>query len=133
MMLYIAHRAIFMEVKCRHAQINDREAIQELLITIPIKDYILDDFDLTMDPLQHDAECFVFKCNSTIFGFAILWLLHIPTQFSLLWTLEFSSLSVSKSIVFVIAPRNESISSEVAITWKITCPCRVSAKMDTDT
>jgi len=84
MMLYIAHRAIFMELECRHARIKDRKAVEELLITIPIKQYILDDFDLAMDPLQQDTECFVFNCDDTIFGFAILWLLRIPTQFSLL-------------------------------------------------
>jgi len=84
MMLYIAHRAIFMELECQHARISDRKAIEELLITIPIKQYILDDFDLSMDPLQDDTDCFVFNCNGIIFGFAILWLLRIPIQFSLL-------------------------------------------------
>lgn len=91
MMLYVLHRAVFCEeIECRRSEILDRKAIEELLLVMPTRQEILADFDLTMDPLQSDKECFIFKCNDTIFGFAILWSLYILLQFFSLEKLEFS-------------------------------------------
>lgn len=79
MTLYIVHRALLrQEIKCRRAQIRDRKSVQELLFTIPKYNEVLVDFDLAMDPLQLDLDCFVFKCNDTMIGLAILRLLCIP-------------------------------------------------------
>lgn len=75
-MLYVTHRAVLREeVECRHGQKEDRQAVEELLLTIQTRQQILADFDLAMDPLQPDLKCFVFKCSNTILGLAVLWLL----------------------------------------------------------
>lgn len=79
MTLYIVHQALLRkEIKCRRAQIRDRKCVQELLFTIPKYNEVLADFDFAMDPLQLDLDCFVFECNDTMIGLAILRLLCIP-------------------------------------------------------
>ncbi|XP_029157071.1 LOW QUALITY PROTEIN: cilia- and flagella-associated protein 61-like [Nylanderia fulva] len=73
MTLYIVHRALLHEeIKCRCAKIQDRKSIQELLFAIPKHNEILTDFDFAMDPLQLDLNCFVFECNDTMVGLAII-------------------------------------------------------------
>ncbi|XP_032670989.1 cilia- and flagella-associated protein 61-like, partial [Odontomachus brunneus] len=73
MMLYVLHRAVlFGEIKSRRAQVRDRNTIQGFLAAIPTKHQTLADFDLAMDPLQLDLDCFVFECNDTMLGLAIL-------------------------------------------------------------
>jgi len=78
MTLYVVHRAVLREeLRCRRAQIQDREAIEKFLFATSTRHKILADFDFAMDPLQLDLDCFVFESNETMLGLAILWLLHI--------------------------------------------------------
>lgn len=80
MMLYVVHRTVLREeTRCRRARIQDREAIEKLLFTVPTRREILTDFDLAMDSLRLDLllDCFIFESNDTMLGLAILWLLHI--------------------------------------------------------
>ncbi|XP_012061304.1 PREDICTED: cilia- and flagella-associated protein 61-like [Atta cephalotes] len=74
MTLYILHRAVVCEeLMCRRAQIQDREAIERLLLTISTKHQVLADFDFAMDPLQAvQRDCFVFESNDIMLGLAIL-------------------------------------------------------------
>ncbi|XP_025154418.1 cilia- and flagella-associated protein 61 [Harpegnathos saltator] len=82
MILYVLHRAVlFGEIKCRRAEVRDRNTVQGLLAAMPTKHETLADFDLAMDPLQLDLDCFVFECNDTMLGLAILRLLfYIKAQ-----------------------------------------------------
>lgn len=78
MTLYIVHRAFLREeIKCRRAQIRDRKSLQELLFAIPNHNEVLADFDFAMDPSQLDLDCFVFECNDTMIGLALLRLFYV--------------------------------------------------------
>lgn len=78
MTLHVVHRAVLREeMSCRRARTQDREAIEDLLLATSTRREILADFEFAMDPLQLDLNCFVFECNDTMLGFAILWLLCI--------------------------------------------------------
>ncbi|XP_050449649.1 cilia- and flagella-associated protein 61-like [Cataglyphis hispanica] len=71
--LYIVHRALLREeIKYRRAQVQDRKSIQKLLFAIPNHDEVLADFDFAMNPSQLDTDCFIFECNDTIIGLALL-------------------------------------------------------------
>ncbi|XP_070155568.1 cilia- and flagella-associated protein 61 [Polyergus mexicanus] len=73
MTLYIVHRALLREeIKCRRAQVRDRKSVQELLFAIQNHSKVLAEFDFAMDPLQLDLDCFVFECNDTMIGLALL-------------------------------------------------------------
>ncbi|XP_020300456.1 cilia- and flagella-associated protein 61-like [Pseudomyrmex gracilis] len=73
MSLYVVHRAALREkIECRRAQARDREAVKELLSVVSTKQLILTDFDHATDRLQLDFDCFIFECNDTILGLAIL-------------------------------------------------------------
>lgn len=77
MTLYVVHRTVLREeTRCRRARIQDREAIEKLLFAVPTRREILTDFDLAMDSLRLDLDCFIFESNDTMLGLAILWLLH---------------------------------------------------------
>ncbi|KAL6419679.1 hypothetical protein ACFW04_001261 [Cataglyphis niger] len=77
--LYIVHRASLREeIKCRRAQIQDRKSIQKLLVAVPNHDKVLADFDFAMNPSQLiDIDCFIFECNDTIIGLALLRLFDV--------------------------------------------------------
>ncbi|XP_011691947.1 PREDICTED: LOW QUALITY PROTEIN: cilia- and flagella-associated protein 61-like [Wasmannia auropunctata] len=79
MTLYIIHRVILREeIRCRRAEVQDREVIEKLLFaTSTLRREILADFDLAMNSLQLDLDCFVFESNDMMLGLAILWLLRI--------------------------------------------------------
>ncbi|KAG5344972.1 CFA61 protein, partial [Acromyrmex heyeri] len=73
MTLYVLHRVVYEEMRCRRARTQDREAIERLLFTISTKYEVLADFDFAMDPLQAvQRDCFVFESNDTMLGLAIL-------------------------------------------------------------
>lgn len=104
MTLYILHRAVVCEeLICRHAQIQDREAVERLLLTISTKHQVLADFDFAMDPLQAvQRDCFVFESNDIMLGLAILWLLRIFPCISYI----VNDIQISKfSLLYVVAPR----------------------------
>ncbi|EFN82493.1 Uncharacterized protein C20orf26-like protein [Harpegnathos saltator] len=84
MILYVLHRAVlFGEIKCRRAEVRDRNTVQGLLAAMPTKHETLADFDLAMDPLQLDLDCFVFECNDTMLGLAILSRYHVEDYVSM--------------------------------------------------
>lgn len=73
MTLHIVHRAVLREeMSCRRARTQDREAIEDLLLATSTRREVLADFDFAMDPLQLDLNCFIFECNDTMLGLAIL-------------------------------------------------------------
>ncbi|KAG5308923.1 CFA61 protein, partial [Pseudoatta argentina] len=73
MTLYVLHRVVYEEMRCRRARTQDREAIERLLFTTSTKYEVLADFDFAMDPLQAvQRDCFVFESNDTMLGLAIL-------------------------------------------------------------
>lgn len=72
MTLYLVHRAVLLgEIKCRRAEVQDRQAVERLLPVTPSKHEILANFERAIDP-AHNLDCFVFKCNNVTIGLAIL-------------------------------------------------------------
>ncbi|XP_011864945.1 PREDICTED: cilia- and flagella-associated protein 61-like [Vollenhovia emeryi] len=67
MTLYLVHRAALREeMRCRRARVQDREAIEELLLTVSARHEVLADFH------RSHLDCFVFESNDTMLGLAIL-------------------------------------------------------------